>query len=176
MPVALRRFVRALLCLAAFGLAGAGLTWACTPAASVAVDPARGFAGEQATVQVRWFLDRRVEVRWDSVSGPLLASASGPDFSVSVAVPRVAPGTYTILAVSRSEGAAHVARASFTVTGTNPAGRGGPPEDQYAASEPRRGKCSRLRGRRRAACIRRNCGRLRGAKKRACVRRVTRRR
>ncbi len=39
-----------------------------------------------------------------------------------------------------------------------------------------RGRCGSLRGRRRAACIRRSCGKLSGAKRRACVRKVTRRR
>lgn len=177
MPIALRRFVQALLCLAATGVVGANLAWACTPSASVAVDPGRGSAGEPTTFRGSGFPDRPVELRWDSASGPLLATATGPSFSVSVTVPRVAPGIYTILAVPRTDGTPYAARVAFTVTGAGQAAGGGPPEDQYAPSEPRRrGKCSRLRGRRRATCIRRSCGRLRGAKKRACVRRVTRRR
>ncbi len=35
------------------------------------------------------------------------------------------------------------------------------------------GKCTRLKGKRRAACVRRSCGRLKGAKRRACVRAVS---
>ena len=39
----------------------------------------------------------------------------------------------------------------------------------------RSGSCSGLRGRRRAACVRRHCGRDRGAARRRCIRAVTRR-
>ena len=42
--------------------------------------------------------------------------------------------------------------------------------------EPKRGKCSKLKGKRRTACIRRRCGKLKGARRRACVKKVTRRR
>lgn len=38
------------------------------------------------------------------------------------------------------------------------------------------GACSRLKGKKRAACITRKCRRLKGAKRRACVKKVTRRR
>jgi len=42
--------------------------------------------------------------------------------------------------------------------------------------EPKRGKCSKLKGKRRAACIRKRCGKLKGARRRACVKKATRRR
>ena len=41
---------------------------------------------------------------------------------------------------------------------------------------PRPGKCSKLKGKRRAACIRKRCRKLKGAKRRACVKKVTRKR
>ena len=40
----------------------------------------------------------------------------------------------------------------------------------FAQGKP--GRCARLKGRRRAACVRRSCARLRGAKRRACVKKV----
>ena len=40
----------------------------------------------------------------------------------------------------------------------------------------RAGKCSKLKGRRRVACIRKRCRKLKGAKRRACVKKVTRKR
>ncbi len=42
-------------------------------------------------------------------------------------------------------------------------------------AEPKPGACSKLKGRRRVACIRRRCRTLKGARRRACVKRVTRR-
>jgi len=42
-------------------------------------------------------------------------------------------------------------------------------------SEPKLGKCSKLKGKRRAACIRKRCRKLKGARRRACVKKVTRR-
>ena len=78
------------------------------------------------------------------------------------------------LATQPSGGSSAAAQSPFS------SGFRSPPDpslDQYETFRvSRRGKCSRLRGRRRAACIRRRCGQLRGAKRRRCVRRVTRRR
>ena len=39
----------------------------------------------------------------------------------------------------------------------------------------RPGKCSKLKGKKRAACIKKSCRKLKGSKKRACVKKVTRR-
>ena len=44
----------------------------------------------------------------------------------------------------------------------------------FAQGKGKPGKCAKLKGKKRAACVKRRCGRLRGAKRRACVRRVTR--
>jgi len=37
------------------------------------------------------------------------------------------------------------------------------------------GKCSKLKGKKRAACIRKSCGKLKGKKRKACIAKVTRR-
>lgn len=50
------------------------------------------------------------------------------------------------------------------------------PKPKPAASRRTPGTCSKLKGRKRATCIKRHCAKLKGAKKRACVKRVTRKR
>ncbi len=50
------------------------------------------------------------------------------------------------------------------------------PPPPLAQPEPRPGKCSKLKGRRRAACIRKACRKLKGARRRACVKKVSRKR
>ena len=51
-----------------------------------------------------------------------------------------------------------------------------PPTPPRPPLSPRPGKCSKLKGKRRAACIRKRCSKLKGARRRACVKKVTRRR
>jgi len=70
------------------------------PAPGIDLQPASGRAGTQALVEGRSFEpDGRVEIRWSSATGPLLATASGPAFSAEVTVPDVSPGPYTVLAL-----------------------------------------------------------------------------
>lgn len=56
-----------------------------------------------------------VEIRWNSATGPLLATATGPDFSTDVTIPDAPPGSYVVLAVGRERQQTFVARAAFEV-------------------------------------------------------------
>ncbi len=50
-----------------------------------------------------------------------------------------------------------------------------PQPNPTPGSTKRPGSCSKLKGKKRARCIKKRCGRLRGTKKKACVKKVTRR-
>ncbi|PLS75462.1 MAG: hypothetical protein CYG61_07280 [Actinobacteria bacterium] len=52
-----------------------------------------------------------MEVRWNSSSGPILATAMGPSFSVNVTIPDAKAGFYYILGVAQDAGGNGVARA-----------------------------------------------------------------
>lgn len=100
-------------------LSVASVAWACTyqprivgvaPQAAqrsaVVTMSAQGVAAAQA-----------VEVRWNGAEGLKLAEARSDamgNFSVDVAIPDVAPGVYSLVAVTDGNG---IARASFEVTG-----------------------------------------------------------
>ena len=58
-----------------------------------------------------------------------------------------------------------------TTPGTQPPSTTPPP-----GSSGRPGKCSKLRGKKRARCIKKRCGKLKGKKKRTCLKKVTRKR
>lgn len=79
----------------------AALAWACTPQAYIELSRASASPGGTVTVRGRGFIPREVQIRWNGSSGPLLAKATGPDFSVEVTVPREGPGTYYPHAVAR---------------------------------------------------------------------------
>lgn len=78
--------------------------WACSPSASIGVQPNSGPAASVATVAGQGFLaGKPVEIRWNSVSGPVLAERTGPTFSAQVSVPATAPGYYYFVALARND-------------------------------------------------------------------------
>jgi hypothetical protein len=170
--------------VAAALLVPAAVAWACVPQATVSAQPASGASGTQTTVSGQEWASMPVEIRWDSASGPMLTTVQGPSFSVAVTVPQAADGHHLVVAVQRFSDHDWVVAAPFEVRSTPAPPPPGPtvmpPASGGAALTPtqprRRGRCSRLRGKRRSRCIRRSCGKKRGAKRRACVRKVTRRR
>ncbi|HET7487843.1 MAG TPA: hypothetical protein VFJ85_07935 [Acidimicrobiales bacterium] len=92
--------------------------WACVPQPVLTVEPqASGAPGARITVD-GMFVDGDVEIRWNGVDGPELATTSGPHFSVAATVPEAVDGLYAILAVSRApDGSVNsVGRAPFLVT------------------------------------------------------------
>ena len=99
-------FVGALGVVASF----AALAWACTPQAYIDVDGASGPAGTSVTVTGRAFIAAPVEITWSG--GGVLATANGPDFSVTVQIPEAAPGVYYISATGRDAASGVVGRAT----------------------------------------------------------------
>lgn len=116
-----RRAICAALAVAALGLAGAALAWACTPNSYVTfTGPDSGPPGTQTTLNGQYFsAGAAVEIRGGSESGPLLATATGPSFNVGLTIPDVPPGVYYIVATARnSSGQVEgQAMAPFAVTG-----------------------------------------------------------
>ena len=104
-------------------LGGASLAWACGPQAHISVDPSSGPPGGEIRVTGSEFTTASepegmpVEIRWNSVNGPLLAEARGPKFTKVVTVPKVPEDDYVIVAISSEDEKGNVFRpsAAFTV-------------------------------------------------------------
>lgn len=95
-----------------------GLAFACTPGGEVYINPPSGLAGSQPTLSGNnWGAhEARLEIRWNSMSGPVLAEVTpvGGSFSVAVTIPQATPGVYYI--VTKSPTRATPARLAFEVT------------------------------------------------------------
>ena len=119
-------------------LATVSLAWACVPQGSGTLDPPSGPAGASATVTVSGFPPGPIEVRWNGLSGRLLASGNGP--TVPITIPAdAAPGTYTVIAAATGDHAEHsAARMPFTIPGAGdpPPGGGPPPDDPPPTTPP----------------------------------------
>ena len=92
---------------------------ACVPQPLIWVQPkASGPSSSQVTLDGIAFSPGPVEIRWNTIDGPLLLTADGPTFNAVIAIPPSQPGQYALLAFSRDQnGAVGVsARAAFTVT------------------------------------------------------------
>ncbi|HUP70854.1 MAG TPA: hypothetical protein VM142_13720 [Acidimicrobiales bacterium] len=85
--------------LAITGLALASAAWACSASTEIKVTSGPG----PVTVTGERFIDRMpVEIRWNSASGKLLATTSGPSFSLPISTPATAAsGVYSIVAIQR---------------------------------------------------------------------------
>jgi hypothetical protein len=72
------------------------------------------------TVRGTAFGSQPVEIRWNTLDGPKLATVQGPDISANITIPPSADGLYSILAFERrpdgSVGSS--GRAAFQVTST----------------------------------------------------------
>jgi hypothetical protein len=110
--------------------------WACIPYPIITVGPrSSGPAGADISVSGVSFAPGQIEVRWNAIDGPVLATASDPDFSVNAKVPEVPEGMYAIVALTRDGdgGVSSLARASFLVA------RPGSSDADPALSPQRRG-------------------------------------
>lgn len=125
----IRKVLLAGLAMCAVALTGMSVAWACTPGGSIIANPSSGLAGSVVDISGTGFLSPaetsqgqqvgQVEIRWNTTSGPLLATAPGPDFTQPVTVPQNASArTYYFVAVQRrSDGVAvRQGAASFQVT------------------------------------------------------------
>jgi len=117
------------------GVAGVGPAAAQT---QVALSPASGPPGTEFVVTGTGFAALPVEIRWGGLSGPVIAEASGPDFSVSAAVPPDAPpNSHQVVAVVTDGSAVSSSSASFQVTtGEAPAVPPPAPEESTTTTEP----------------------------------------
>ena len=87
--------------LLALPVIGAALAWACSPSAEITVDQS-GVAqsGQSVSVTGRAFeAGGRVEIRWNSAGGPVLATAVGPSFTTSVTIPAAQADAHTLVAI-----------------------------------------------------------------------------
>ncbi len=108
---------------------------ACVPRANlVSLQPrASGPAGGSVTVEGVGFDAGAAEVRWNGAGGPVLGTASGPNFSVEVTIPDVAPGLYAVVVLLRERdgGIGGAGAAAFQVTPAEvhalPSGNSPPP-------------------------------------------------
>lgn len=111
-------------------LVGVGVAWACTPQASVSsVAPNSGPEGTTVTVTGEGFSPGPVEIRWGGHSGPVIGMATAEvvgtntSFLTSVTIPKVAPGGYQLVAISRRSGSYFSGVAPFQVTAAAPEAR-----------------------------------------------------
>jgi hypothetical protein len=110
---------------AVLGLGVAAVGWACVPGSYLHAGPSFGPPGSSFTISGQEFDGGSVEIRWGSQTGPLLASASGSAFSVSVQAPADAvDGVYLVFALTRNADGSvrETNRTPFEVTRTGAAG------------------------------------------------------
>ena len=102
------------------------------------LSPAAGAAGSEVTVTGTGFDAAQVEIRWGSRSGPVLGTAQGPDFTVTVEVPDSPPNSYPVVAVITDGNTVTTSNASFQLTpAAEPAVRA-PVETTTTTSPPER--------------------------------------
>lgn len=94
--------------------------WACVPMAKlVSLQPdSSGPSGSRVVVNGLGFEPNSVEVRWNAADGPRLGAARGPNFSVTVTIPKAPEGLHTLIAVERQQDGSigNTGSAPFDVT------------------------------------------------------------
>ncbi len=124
----IRKVLLAGLAVCAVALTGMSVAWACSPSGSIVANPSSGLAGSVVDISGTGFMSPteksqdqpvgQVEIRWNTTTGPLLATAPAPDFTQPVTVPQTASArTYYFVAVQRRSDGAVVRQgaASFQV-------------------------------------------------------------
>ncbi|MDP1805925.1 MAG: hypothetical protein Q8K72_12210, partial [Acidimicrobiales bacterium] len=95
------------------GVLGIGPAGAAT---ELRLSPASGPPGTAFVVTGTGFAALPVEIRWGGLSGPVIATAMGPAFSVPGVVPDSPPNSHPVLAVVTDGGSVSTSSASFQVT------------------------------------------------------------
>ena len=119
------------------GLGGASLAWACGGQATISLSASSGTAGSPLGISGALFTaDAPITIHWGGTSGVVVATATGPSFSVNAAVPAgAAPGVHYVVATT---GAFQASRA-FRVVAPQAAA-----SSPTAGSEPATGSTSDL--------------------------------
>lgn len=132
----MRRTLRTLSGMVGMGILGlvgwAGVAFACSvsPQVTYSLAPESATPGDTVTVEGRAVSSRSpVEIRWNGVTGKVLATATPTNgaFSVPVQVPDVSPGIYSLMLVTTDAG---VGRTSIEV-----AALAGVPSQRVAAAQ-----------------------------------------
>lgn len=105
----------------------ASAAWACTGSApATSISPKAAEPGAQVTVSGTNYAAAPVEVRWNGVPGPVLATAQGPHFSQAVTLPAdAAPGMFYLTVVQRDAAGSVTYKVADTVEVTAPASDAG---------------------------------------------------
>ena len=113
----------------------AGPAWA---APELRLEPASGEPGDTFTVIGTGFEAGDVELRWDSERGPLLGTATEPEFALDVTVPAdAAPNSHPVVAVMRDGTSLSTSNASFQVMpGPQPVERDPQPSTTTTVADP----------------------------------------
>ena len=84
-------------------LTAVSFAWACVPQGTFSVNPTQGAAASQVAASGSGFESGVVQIRWESRTGPILATTSGPSFSnVPITIPASADaGVHYVSAASR---------------------------------------------------------------------------
>lgn len=126
-----RRLVLVSTGVLAAALASVSLAWACVPQGYLSLTPASGPAGSTVTAKASGFpAGSTVEIRWESKTGTLLKTGTGPSFTTPITIPLAAPGVHYVSAAMTGEHRDHSATvAAFRITapgvpapGTTPTG------------------------------------------------------
>lgn len=112
----------------------AGSAFACEPQATMSVNPRMGPAGGTTTAKGESWDASTIELRWDSVSGQLLATAQGPTFETSVRIPDAPEGVHYIVAVGKRGRAAAAYEVTSTTTTTGGSSAAQPSETTTTTS------------------------------------------
>lgn len=112
------------LAVSAFSLAFASAAFACSPRCCFAtIYDTSGAPESKVTVKGAQFGDAIAQIRWNAVDGPLLATATGSDWTQTITVPKVAPDFYVIVVFgidpTTNEMSPPEAK-TFQVTGSSP--------------------------------------------------------
>lgn len=103
-----------------FTVLAASSAFACIPQPLVLVGaPGAGNPGDKLTVRGVRFAGGTIELRWNAIDGPLLATASSADFAAEVTIPPAAPGVYVVVVFARGQdgNVGSVATAPVVVSG-----------------------------------------------------------
>ncbi len=79
------------------------------------LSPAAGPAGTPIVVSGSGFETAEIEIHWSSRTGPLLTTATGPEFSVTATVPEAVANSYQVVAVVRGENGVSTSSTSYQV-------------------------------------------------------------